>query len=140
MDNQYRIKLEIKLKDFTMDNSKYYELIIKVLKKDNRFDVRLNPLGGYSNRIFISSDKFTICTNSIDFKGLIAPSHITIPNKKYLNRNITCTFTTDIQRKIYLKRLHHALMEWSNQWSDFREESQVKFKSLNNKWYFYITK
>ena len=141
MNNQYRIKLEIKLKDFNRGhNDSGYDLIIKVLKKDNRFDVPANPGGVYQAFIFTAPDGFVISTNSYEYKGWIGNFFFAIPNKKHLNRKITKSFITDYQRKQYLKQLYTALMAWSEQWGSFSKEPTVKFKTLSNKWYIYITK
>jgi len=141
MSNQFRIKLEIKLKDYNRgDNKDNHDLIIKVLKKDNRFDVPPNPDGTYQAFTFDAPDGFVISTNSYEFKGWIGNFFFAIPNKKYMKRKITKSFMTDKQRKIYLKQLYTALMAWSEQWGTFSKESTVKFKSMSNKWYIYITK
>ena len=41
---------------------------------------------------------------------------------------------------IYLKQLYTALMAWAEQWGPFGKEPTVKFKTMSNKWYIYITK
>jgi len=141
MDNQYRIKLEINLKDYDRGlNKDGYDLIIKVLKKDNRFNVKANSINDYKAFTFTAPDGFVISTNSYEYKGWIGNFFFAIPNKKYLNRKIIKSFPTDQHRKRYLKQLYTALMAWSEQWEDFSKEPTVKFKSLSNKWYIYITK
>jgi len=143
MNNQYRIKLEIKLKHIDNGaNQENYILIIKVLKKDNKFNVPAaqHQNSDYTSYIYTASNEFTIVTSSHKFKGDIGPFNFIVPNKKYMNRKIIASFVTDSQRKTYLRHLHKALIEWSNNWGSFKKDSNVKFKSMSNKWYFYITK
>lgn len=141
MNNQYRIKLEIDLKyvegNINMEN---FVLTIKVLKKDNRFNVTPKSNQEYTSLVFNASNEFTIGTNSMQPKGSIEYFSFELPNKKFMNRKITNTFTTDSRRKTYLRHLHEALLEWSNRWDPFINEPTTKFKTLGNKWYFYITK
>ena len=138
IDNQYRIKLEIKLKDYDRGlNNDNYDLIIKVLKKDKRFNIPTNTDGKYKAFTFAAPGGFVISTNSYEFKGWIGSFFFAIPNKKYLNRKITKSFPTDRHRKIYLKQLHNALMSWSTHWDLFKNEPTVKFKTISNKWYIY---
>lgn len=141
MKNQYRIKLEISLKDYntsTMNSS--YDLIIKVLKKDKRFDVPPNPNGEYKSFVFTAPDGFVICSNSHEYKGRLGAEIFSIPHKKFLNRKLIRTFPTDYMRKAYLKKLYNTLLGWADQWGPFSAESSAKFKSMGNKWYIYITK
>lgn len=141
MSNQYRLKLEIKLKYIDKGiNKENYILIIKVIKKDNRFDVKADKDGDYTSYIYTASNDFSIGTNSYNFKGNVGKFHFAIPNKKYLNRRLIGSFMTDDARKTYLRHLHKALIEWANNWGSFSTEPNVKFKAMNNKWYFYITK
>lgn len=143
--NKYRLKLEIKLKYIDKGiNQENYILIIKVLKKDKRFDVYPDLCTNDSkvniNYIYTASNEFTILTNSLNKYGDIGSFNFIIPNKKYLNRRIVASFLNDAARKTYLRHLHKALMEWSNNWDSFSKESPTKFKALGNKWYFYITR
>jgi len=141
MSNQYRIKLEIQLKYKEQGtNQANYLLIIKVLKKDNKFDVKADPNGNYTSYIYTASNEFAISTNSYNFKGEIGPFNFIVPNKKYMNRKIITGFETDNQRKTYLRHLHKALNEWANNWGTFKKNSPAKFKSMGNKWYIWITK
>jgi hypothetical protein len=142
MNNQYRIKLEIQLKYINKGiNKENYILVIKVLKKDNRFNVtHISDINDYKSLVFNASNEFTIGTNSLQPKGSIEHFSFELPNKKFMNRKITKEFTTDQKRKTYLRHLHKALLEWSNKWGPFLNEPTSKFKTLNNKWYIYITK
>jgi len=143
MNNRYRIKLEIKLKDLNKgQNSSNYELIIKVLKKDNRFDIKADydKSGDFTSYSHLASNGFKITTSSHIYKGFIGFFSFIIPSKKYMNRKIISTFRTDELRKTYLKGLHDGLMDWANNYGAFKKEPDVKFKSIGSKWYFYITK
>ena len=141
MKNQYRIKLEVSLKDRKLGiNQNNYELIIKVLKKDNRFDVSPNFNGEFESLIFTAPDGFVISSNSYEYKGYMGNFFFTIPNKKYLNRKIIKGFQTDYMRKAYLKQLYTSIMAWAEQWDLFSKEPTAKFKTMGNKWYIYITK
>ena len=141
MKNQYRIKLEISLKDYNAGtSSSSHDLIIKVLKKDNRFDVAANPKGEYKSLIFTTPNGFVISANSFEFKGHLGQEMFSIPNKKYLNRKLIRTFPTDYMRKVYLKKLYTSLMAWAEQWDDFSKEPTAKIKTMSNKWYIYVTK
>lgn len=141
MKNQYRIKLEINLKDYnTGSMNSSYDLIIKVLKKDNRFDVAANPKGEYKSFIFTDPTGFVISSNSHDFKGYLGGEMFSIPNKKFLNRKLIRTFPTDYMRKVYLRKIYTSLLAWAEQWDEFSKEPTAKFKSMGNKWYIYITK
>lgn len=140
MNNQYRIKLEIKLKEVQQGlNEKDYKLIIKVLKKDNRFNIKsdLTKNGNYSALTFIASNGFSIISNNQEYKGSLDNFSFVIPNKKFLNRNIEIGFMSDYLRKTYLYHLHKALIEWSSKWSVYSRESKPKFKTIGNKWYIY---
>jgi hypothetical protein len=141
MKNQYRIKLEIKLKDYPHGmKDGDCKLVIKVLKKDNRFDVRPNSDGTYSSLIFTAPDGFQVTTTSHTPKGYLGEDFFAIPSKKYMNRKITKGFYSDTLRKIYLKQLYTSLMAWSEQWQPFGQEPTAKIKTMGNKWYIYITK
>jgi len=141
MNNQYRIKIEIKLKYQNKGiNNDNYILVIKVLKKDNRFNIQPDLSGNfeYSALTFIGSNDFSIITNNKDFKGSLESDSFNIPHKKYLNRNIEKSFITDRFRKLYLERLHESLIEWSLKWGSYPNEAKPKFKTIGNKWYIYI--
>ena len=141
MKNQYRIKLEIKLKDYQRGmKDGDHALIIKVLKKDKRFDVRTSTCGTYSSLLFTAPDAFQITTTSHTPKGYLGEDFFAIPNKKYMNRKIERRFYSDQMRKIYLKQLYTSLMAWSEQWGPFSKEPTAKIKTMGNKWYIYITK
>jgi len=141
MNNQYRIKLEFDLKYIENGpNRENFVLIIKVLKKDNRFNVTPKPNQDYTSLVFNASNEFTIGTNSLQPKGSIEYYSFELPNKKNMNRKIVNTFTTDFRRKTYLRHLHTALLEWSNKWGPFINEPTAKFRTIGNKWYIYITK
>ena len=141
MRNHIRIKLEINLKYVNSGtNQNNYILIIKVLKKDKRFNVKADSRGSYSSYVYTDVlSEFVIGTNSYNFKGSIDCHDFQLPNEKYLGRKIIGSFMTDKKRKTYLKTLHNSLLTWADDWTMFKDEPKPKFRVLKNKWYIYIT-
>jgi hypothetical protein len=141
MNNQYRIKLEINLKYRDNGiNQNNYILVIKVLKKDNRFNVPADRTGkGEYSACTFTNNYFSIISNNKYYKGLLEYECFYIPNKKFLNRNLELGFMTDSYRKEYLRKMYKSLLEWSSVWGSFKGEPPSNFKSIGNKWYIYIT-
>jgi hypothetical protein len=59
---------------------------------------------------------------------------IYLPSVGDLNSEMVFNFSTDLERKDFLKRLYKTLKMWSINWSLFKYDFDNKFEVKNNIW------
>lgn len=141
MINRIRAKIETKLKYTNRPFAKgSYDLIIKIGKKDNRFNIDENK-NNYDYILYNAPNSFNITANSFRPNGEIGYYSFIFPNNKSMNKEIVKSFDTDKERKDWLKAFYFALSSWAKDWKPFKDDKYtVKFRARENKWFFYTIK
>ena len=125
------ITLENKKSTFGMYQCNRFVLNIKMLNKDDRFEDKL--LRG--NVLYYSPEnRITIASHWSYKKGFIGENMIYLPSVGDLNSEMVFNFSTDLERKDFLKRLYKTLKMWSINWSLFKYDFDNKFEVKNNIW------
>ena len=130
-----KLQLEVNVKnDMVIGGQRsieLYYLIIKFLDKDESFEADIK---GINPIIFGCQNGFRIRSVWDEPYGAISENEIFIPRLDKVGFEFKKSFTTDMDRYIYLKKLYQALEEWANDWTGFKYDSESTMKMEENIW------
>lgn len=109
-----------------------FVLNIKFLDKDERFE---GSMIDRRNCLFTSKNGFKIKYMWDEPYGALREDSILFPRLDKIGFDLKKTFSKDIERYNYLKKLYDALEEWANNWHSFIEDyGYSKIEINNNTW------
>jgi len=132
-----KIDIEIILKQrfrYEKSNPHYIQSLgLKV----NTYDPRFSPYNCmHENNIFIAKNGMRLLTSLSAPLGKISYQAVVLPTPDVMGQTIYFDFVDDVDRRIYVRRLYHCIMEWCNTWNGFKGDGETKMCVDGNRWIF----
>jgi len=135
-----KLDIDINLLDLELSGNGILngDTIKSVYIKFNDIDDRFQIFNCTVNQqLFIDTNGMHImCSNDAPM-GRLNHNSIILPYKNKVGKEVSLNFFDDECRKDYLKRLYNSLLNWSNNWWGFDNDSSSKISVIDNKWVIY---
>lgn len=132
-----KIDIEIILKQrfvYEQFNPHYIQSLgLKIKDYDYRFSP---PNCIQENQLFIAKNGMRLLTSLSAPVGRISYQALVLPSHDMVGQTLFFDFIDDVDRRIYVRRLYHCLMEWCNTWVGFNGDGETKMYVDGNRWLF----
>lgn len=110
-----------------------YNVHVRVLNKDWRFDIKQNVPDGY-RLMYSSVGTFDIICAKSNPKGALEKDQFVLPSLGYMGTEYILSFDSEKERYLFVRNMYDTLKEWADYWWGFTSDERSRTTIRDDEW------